>query len=184
MTLSEATELIRPAILGAGGAWVDFGAGAGLFTRALATLLEPPARVVAVDHDARALRRLHESIPQISATGVAIETVVGDFRDMDAIPVLTSARLDGALFANSLHFAPAADRVLGQAVQRLRDGGRIVVIEYDGRPANRWVPHPVPLARLAMLAAEASLQAPRVVGERPSAFGGVLFCAVLELESA
>jgi hypothetical protein len=56
-----------------------------------------------------------------------------------------------------------------------------VIVEYDGRPANRWVPYPLSVARLSEFAAELSLLPPVVLGERPSAYGGIMYAAVLAL---
>ena len=48
--------LLRGGVAGPGGVWADIGAGEGAFTLALADLLGPGARIVAVDRDAGALR--------------------------------------------------------------------------------------------------------------------------------
>lgn len=183
MTLTEAVELIAPAVDPTQSSWADFGAGRGLFTRALAQLLGPPGRIIAVDQDARALAALREAARTSNKPGTEILPIEGDFRNLNAIPALAGISLDGVLFANSLHFARDADRVLADVAQLLPSGGRIVVVEYDGRPANRWVPHPVPVDRLRLLASQARLTAPRVVSERPSTYGGIMYCAVLEQRS-
>jgi SAM-dependent methyltransferase len=136
-----------------------------------------------VDQDARALAALREAARTSNKPGTEILPVEGDFRNLNAIPALARISLDGVLFANALHFAPDADRVLADAAQLLGPSGRIVVVEYDGRPANRWVPYPVPVNRLRLLAGQARLTSPRVVSERPSAYGGIMYCAVLERSS-
>jgi hypothetical protein len=81
--------------------------------------------------------------------------------------------------ANVLHFIPDAAGVLSSVAERLNPGGRVVVIEYEGRRPSRWVPYPVSAARLAELAAAAGLAPPRVVATRPSAYGGELYVAVM-----
>ena len=184
MTLAEAVELIAPATERTPGTWADFGAGTGVFTRALAQLLGPGGRIIAVDRDTRALAALHGAARGTTSPGAEILPVEGDFRTPHAIPALAGLSLDGALFANALHFAPDADRVLADVAHLLPDGGRIVVVEYDGRPASRWVPYPVSVDRLRLLADEAGLTSPRVVSQRPSAYGGIMYCAVLERRSA
>jgi hypothetical protein len=67
--------------------------------------------------------------------------------------------------------------VLRRVAERLASGGRIVVVEYDDRPASRWVPYPVSLARLAQLADEAELRDVRPIGRAESAFGGTMYAA-------
>ena len=174
MRLHEATALIRPAVTGPGGVWADLGAGTGTFSRALAALLGPGGTVYAVDRDRRSLATLDApgSAPADAATVVP---VVADFTAPLALPAL-----DGALLANALHFVRGTDQaaVLGRVAALLRPGGAIVLAEYDRRAASRWVPHPVSPARFAALAAAAGLSAPAVIGERPSAYGGVLYAAV------
>jgi hypothetical protein len=80
--------------------------------------------------------------------------------------------------ANALHFVRDQAAMLTLAASYLGPGGRLVVIEYDHRPASRWVPYPVPAARLAELAADAGLAPPRIVGRRPSAYGGEMYVAL------
>jgi SAM-dependent methyltransferase len=82
------------------------------------------------------------------------------------------------LLANALHFVRDAEPVLARVARAVRPGGRVVIVEYDGRPASRWVPYPLPAERLPRLAARAGLGAVAVVGERPSAFSGRLYAAV------
>ncbi len=180
MRLSEAIELIRPAIPTWGGAWADFGAGTGLFTRALGRVLGPSGRIIAVDRDRRALSELRQMAREHTDAVAEILPVQGDFQSLGSIGELVGVDLDGALFANALHFAPDGGGVLAQVARLLGGGGRIVVVEYDRRPASRWVPYPVSIERLGVLASEAFLEAPRVVGERPSAYGGAMYCAVLD----
>src|SRR5262245_4114906 len=54
----DAIALIRGAVTRPGGLWADLGAGSGMFTRALATLVGPGGTVYAVDNDPGALREL------------------------------------------------------------------------------------------------------------------------------
>ena len=58
--------------------------------------------------------------------------------------------------------------------------GRVVLVEYERRAASRWVPYPIPLARLAALTASAGLTSPSITATRPSAFGGILYVAAAD----
>ena len=170
----DAVDLIAGAIPQLGGTWADLGAGAGTFTRALAELVGPTHRIFAVDRDARAVAAL----TRWAATKAAnVIPVLADFTGLFELPGLGEAKLDGMLFANALHFARDADVVLARLAAWLRPGGRVVVVEYDRRAANPWVPYPIPAARLPALAAAAGLSTPVITATRPSAFGGNLYVA-------
>ncbi|HXI33491.1 MAG TPA: class I SAM-dependent methyltransferase, partial [Gemmatimonadales bacterium] len=106
--------------------------------------------------------------------------LAADFTQPLDLPGLGAAQLDGMLLANALHFVPEGEAVLRRLVERVRPGGRLVVVEYDQRTASRWVPAPIPPARLAQLAAAVHLSAPTITRTRPSAFGGTLYVAVTE----
>lgn len=175
MTDQEAIDFLRPALPdAAGGTWADLGAGTGTFTRALAALLGPGGRVHAVDADDRALAAIRAWAERAGAA-VAVTTLRGDFTRPLALP-----SLDGVVTANALHFAPDAAAVLSLVASYLNPGGRLVLIEYDRRPASRWVPYPVSTERFHELAATAGFTAPQVVGRRPSRYGGELYIAVAE----
>ena len=49
-------------------------------------------------------------------------------------------------------------RRLARLVAWLRPGGRVVLVEYDHRRANPWVPYPIGIAKLPALAKAAQLQ--------------------------
>jgi SAM-dependent methyltransferase len=177
MDVHQATEFLRPAVPAGPQAWADLGAGTGTFSLALLALLGPGSRVLAVDRDPRSLAALRERARREG--GGAVVALEGDLRSPGAIPELAGARLQGALLANALHFVPDPGPVLAQVAGLLLPGGRIVVVEYGGRLANPWVPYPLDPDRLARAAAAASLPEPTVVNRRPSAYGGVMYCAVL-----
>ncbi len=187
MTTEEAKELIRDAVLGPDGepvgrVWADLGSGSGTFSFALAELLGEGGEVVALDREEAAVASLRDGLRARSTSGGAqVLPVLGDFRELDEVDSLTGRSLDGALFANALHFDPDAAGTLQRTARRLGPGGRLVVVEYQDRPPNPWVPHPLPVARLVELARELGLGAPEVVGERPSSYGGVLYCAVIRV---
>lgn len=172
MNDADALDLLRAAVPAADGeAWADLGAGTGVFTRALAALVGPAGRVIAVDRDARALEALLRSV----GSAAPIDVLVGDVTEPLAL-----APLDGVVMANVLHFVADAEGVLSRVAALLEPGGRLVLIEYEGRRPSRWVPHPVDSARFMELAAGAGFTPPRVVARRPSLFGGDIYTAVAE----
>ena len=176
MKLSDARALIATAVPGPGGIWADLGAGEGTFTRALAELLGPSGRIYAVDRDPGALVALRRE----TATMRNVIPFVADFSSLFELPGLGSTPLDGMLLANSLHFIAGANMVLARLVERLRPGGRAVFVEYDRPDPNRWVPYPIPPARLSDLAFHTGLSTPTIVATRSSTYGGDVYVAWAE----
>ena len=172
MDVAAAVELLRPLITGEGGAWADIGAGSGIFTRALARLLGSSGVVYAVDRDRAAVGRL-ESLP-VDPAAARVVAKQGDLTGDLSLP-----KLDGVVLANTLHYVPHTEQAgaLIRIAALLPPAGRLILAEYDGRPANRWVPYPVPMTRLVELAISAGLSRPEVTATQPSSFGGVLYLA-------
>jgi len=160
-----------------GGTWADLGAGEGLFTRALAARLGPSGVVYAIDRDARALAVLRRHAER---EALVVTTVAGDFTADVALPDVRAGELDGLLFANALHYVQDPAAVLARWMRWLTPGGRVVVVEYERRRANPWVPYPLPPERLHEAARAAGLSPPVVTATRPSAFGGDLYVAATD----
>ena len=180
MNARDAVELIADAVPPSGGTWADFGAGRGVFTHALVERIGSAGTVYAIDRDAGALSELRR---RAEKDHLHVIPVRADFTKEFELPGLNGPALDGLLFANALHYVRDAGPVLRTLARLLRDGGRVVVVEYEGRAANPWVPHPIPPSRLQELAAAAGLTSPVVTAIRPSAFGGRLYVAVSERHS-
>lgn len=174
MTEGQAEQLIRGAVP-ARGSWADLGAGAGVFTRALANLVGRDGSVLAVDRDestGSALRALgNES--QSSESLARISVQLGDFT-----APLGVNELDGVLLANALHFVPYPDQapVLRQLALSLKPQGRVVLVEYDRDRGNDWVPYPISRNTINAVAQSAGLSAPIDTGRMRSTFGGELYC--------
>src|SRR5262249_20245476 len=119
------------------------------FARALAHTLGPGTTIYAVDNDPDAIAALERARP---IDGGRIIPILGDFTRALELPGASPGTLDGILLANALHFVPEPARVLQSLAQWLRPGGSVVLVEYDRRRANRWVPYPIEKGRLAELA--------------------------------
>jgi len=160
--------------------WADLGAGRGTFTEALATLLGADGCVIAVDRDPESVRALEQLRDLGGASLAAVVAVHGDFRRLDDIRELRPGELDGALFANALHFVPDAADVLRRTSSYVRPGGRLVVIEYERTAPNPWVPHPLPPEALRAITPRAGFRPAEVVARRPSRYHRRMYCAVAE----
>ena len=176
MDHDDAVAFIRAAVVQTSGVWADLGAGSGVFTRALASLLGPDATVIAVDRDASSLRGLDRAADG-KRRGAEIRTVVGDFTGPLQLPPL-----DGVVLANSLHYVPYADQpnVMRHIASLVVVGSPIVVVEYDRRSANGWVPYPISPTALTSLARDAGLESPpSIIATRPSQYGGTIYSALV-----
>lgn len=165
MDHADHVALLRDAVI-PGGTWADIGAGTGAFTLALADLLGPGGRIVAVDRDGGALREARAAVAS-HFPGVEIDALTADFTRP-----LELSGLDGIVAANSLHFV-AGDRqaaVVAGLATSLRPGGEFVVVEYDADHGNPWVPHPFRFEAFALLAEAAGLVETRRLGWVASRF--------------
>jgi ubiquinone/menaquinone biosynthesis C-methylase UbiE len=177
MDVITAVDLLRPAITVGPATWADIGAGSGVFTLALATILGPDSTVYALDRDANAVRGLRALSRSTEPNVARIVGLRGDLSELPELPPL-----DGAFLGNVLHYIPAATQAetLRQLASTLAENGRLVIAEYDDRPANPWVPHPVSIARLGELAETSGFTSPVIVAAQPSAYGGTLYVARMD----
>lgn len=173
MDHADHVSLLRAAVA-PGGTWADVGAGTGAFTLALAELLGPGGRIVAVDRDRRALLQNAELVAA-RFPDVEIQTLDVDFTDPLELP-----ELDGLVAANVLHFVPRDHQVdvVRALATHLRPGGPFVVVEYDADRGNPWVPHPFRYESWVAIATEAGLTEPRRLERVPSRFLGAIYSAI------
>ena len=172
MDHADHVGLLRAAVE-PGGTWADIGAGEGAFTLALADLLGPGGRIVAVDRNGRALRA-NESSVRAHFPDVRYATLNADLTGPLDLP-----ELDGLVAANSLHYVPR-DRqvpVIRALAAHLRPGGRFVIVEYDADRGNPWVPHPFSYPSWERLAESAGLTDTRRMGRVPSRFLDAIYSA-------
>jgi SAM-dependent methyltransferase len=157
-----------------GQTWADMGAGRGAFTLALADLLGPGTRIVAVDRAARDLAAAALELDR-GFPGIVFTTLVADFEGPLDLPPL-----DGIVAANSLHFSRPERQVdvVAAMAAHLRPGAPFVVVEYDTDRGNPWVPHPFSSNRWGEIAAEAGLIGTTEIGRVPSRFLGAIYAAV------
>lgn len=162
MELSEAIQLIQndhlaqqPQAL-----WADLGCGSGLFTHALAQLLQPGSTIYAVD---RILPVLDAATNQVTIHPLQLDFVT------QPLPFQGS---DGILMANSLHYVADKAALLEQLSAHLKPQANFLIVEYDtDTPVSHWVPYPVSFRSLQQLFANAGYASVQRLGERPSVYG-------------
>jgi len=103
------------------GRLLDIGTGTGR----MATLFAgQSASVVAIDRSAEMLRLARGNLPQEIADKVRF--LAGDF---NALPVATHSA-DTAILHQVLHYAQAPGQVIGEVARTLRDGGRLLIVDF------------------------------------------------------
>lgn len=162
MTLQEAIELIRPAIIPPSGHWADIGAGTGIFTTALREILTE-GKIIALDKNPHVL---FNSNFADTKSKITIEIMEGDFNRTLDLPIL-----DGIVMANALHYAVDHLFVLKNVVKTLKPGGTFILIEYEtDKPNPPWVPNPIPFQSFFDLCNPAGLNDPRIIGTHQSIY--------------
>ncbi len=141
-------------------AWADLGAGDGLFTMALASLLTPGSSITAVDKKVVLLRQITID-PRIELTTIAADFVKDD---------LPLGNLDGILMANGLHFVKDKPVFLQKLRGYLRSGAHMIIVEYDTSQANRWVPYPLTVFGYRSLFADSGFTFWEVIAQTKSRY--------------
>jgi hypothetical protein len=159
MQLPEAISLIQKGIVrhNSPQTWADLGAGKGLFSEALLSILLPGSTIHAVDLHKQPNLQHHPSIIFHQADFV---------KDKLSLPAL-----DGILMANSLHYVQEQVACIQQLKTYLRNGtGEFILIEYDTDSRNQWVPYPVSFARAQTIFGNAGFSTIEKIGEHPSMY--------------
>ncbi|HRI61998.1 MAG TPA: methyltransferase domain-containing protein [Saprospiraceae bacterium] len=174
MELSEAIELIQndPITRQSNALWADLGSGSGLFSFALAHLLQTGSVIYAVDKNPVNFGAWLQPV------GVHLRSLQLDF----VAEPLPFHDLDGILLANSLHYVRDKPALIGKLSASMKPGGRFLVVEYDtDKPVPQWVPYPVSFPSLRRLFENAGYSSVQKLGERPSVFGRArMYAALIE----
>jgi len=163
MQLKEAISLIdhqkfKPAGIQS---WYDLGAGTGIFTIALAHVLEPGSKIVAVDNNLAALQNIPGSVNNTN-----IKTIKQDFTLND----LPYHDFDGILMANSFHYVKDKTGFIQKIKMNLKPLHSFLVVEYDTERPNTWVPYPISFLSLKELFENAGYGSVIKLNERASRY--------------
>ncbi|WP_276502342.1 methyltransferase domain-containing protein [Terrimonas pollutisoli] len=136
MQLKDAIQLLQPAQpqLKNRNRWADLGCGNGLFTKALAHLIDPGGIIYCVDTNQSSFNEIPDQYNE-----QVIEKVQADFVK-DDLPV---ENLTGILMANSLHYVKDKATFFKKLNKYLQKDHYFIIVEYDTSVANRWVPYPL-----------------------------------------
>lgn len=171
MNHDDLVNLLRQGVPAQGGTWADFGCGAGAFTLALAELIVD-GTIHAIDKDAGALGVLEDEM-RSRFPRITLHTHRHDYTKLIALPAL-----DGIVAANTLHFHRDKLPIVHSLKAHLREGGRMLLVEYNIDAGNYAVPHPLPFSAWQTLAAQAGFAHTRLMMTRPSRFLKEIYAAV------
>ena len=172
MDHADHVNLLRKGIPGPGGVWADLGAGRGAFTLALADLIGPSGDIRAIDQDQSALQANARSM-RARFPDLPVQYEVGDYTQPLSLPPL-----DGIVMANTLHFQRDQPTVVRHCRRYLRQGGRLLLVEYNLNRAQIAVPHPVTYPRWRRMARDAGFGHTALLVTRPSRFLREIYAAV------
>lgn len=142
--------------------WLDLGCGTGLFTVALAGNLPAGSKIIAIDKDGKALRKIPDAV-----NDVVIQAMATDFVN-DAWDV---KEVDGILIANALHYVRDKEILLKKLISLMKINGVFLIVEYDRQAANQWVPYPLTIDAAKALFKGIGYPGFHMLNKRPSVFG-------------
>jgi precorrin-6B methylase 2 len=128
-------RLVRALELDSSDVVADIGAGTGYFTFRLSRLV-PHGRVLAVDIDEQMLALITERMRSEGTDNV--QTILGRVDD----PRLPEASVDLALIVDTYHEFSHPEEMLRGIHHGLREGGRLVIVEYRGEDETMDI-HPL-----------------------------------------
>lgn len=130
-----------------GGIWIDAGCGVGAYSIPLATYVD---NVIALDTNTSSLEILEKERNINKIKNISIKN-----KDFNKELKNYNERIDGILFAFSLHFQPDINNVLLNSYEILKEkSGKLVIIEYERHTRVPWVPYPLPEEKMLKLLKE------------------------------
>lgn len=150
--------------------WLDLGCGTGLFTMALANYLPKGSHIIAIDINERSLKQLPSQV-----NGILIDTLKADFINDD----LQVKDADGILMANSLHYVRDKELFLQKLIHFSKTNNLFLLVEYDRKSANQWVPFPMDMGAARDLFRNLGYSNFHILNKKPSVYGNDMYAALI-----
>ncbi|WP_168208770.1 trans-aconitate 2-methyltransferase [Chitinophaga sp. XS-30] len=148
--------------------WADLGCGEGVFSEVLAAILPARSHITGVD-------KMPQLLPAVMGDNVSVSFQEADFvHDALMLPPL-----DGILMANALHFVQEKPALIRKLEHHFAGTKRWIIVEYDHRTPNPWVPYPLPFRDLKQLFLHSGYQKITKTGEQRSVYGGTMYAALI-----
>ena len=175
MEINDAIDFIKPAFPSPQirKVWADLGCGKGVFTHALAMLLQDQSMIYAIDSSRQKFRP--------SLNGNTISFYQMNFEKED----LPLQDLHGILMANSIHYVSEKRTLIRKLKRYLKHEGKLLMIEYEMDTPNPWVPYPVPYEVLSKMLREEGFPQVQLLNMRDSIYGhGKMYVCAAEQKLA
>jgi len=170
MTQAEAIDMISGGVPKGAAHWLDLGAGTGVFTEALATILGTDGTVYAIDRKLELPQRMNHSRHLARVIGTELDFVKDEIAIQQA---------DGILLANSFHYVKDKEKLIAKLKGVLNPDGRFIFVEYDVVTSNQWVPYPIDFTSLRTLMTKMGFSSVSKISERPSVFNRAMMYSAL-----
>jgi hypothetical protein len=148
--------------------WADLGAGEGLFSQALASILNSGSMIHSIDK---------VPVKKIKSPNASVEIrteqidFLNDSLNFDA--------LNGFLMANSIHYVEDKFLLIERLKKKMDASGRIIIVEYDMDVSNAWVPYPLPFSKLVTLFQECGFSSVKKLQEVRSQYHKAMIYSAL-----
>jgi SAM-dependent methyltransferase len=177
MTHQDRINLIRDGVINKTGYWADLGSGDGLFTAALAEILEPPAKVFSIDKDFAALKKQRDWL-KVQYRDIVSYFIAAGFENELPLPPL-----DGVLMANALHYIREKSMFLKRIRKLVKPAATFILVEYNTHISNQWVPFPLTFLEWKILTRNAGYQNTRLLRTQPSIYHKEIYSALTFLKT-
>ncbi|MBN2366838.1 MAG: class I SAM-dependent methyltransferase [Calditrichaeota bacterium] len=125
MNHQERIDFIREGIQTLSGNWADFGSGTGLFTHAIAEILDTRATIFSIDKSRSSLHKQEQKFNGMQNIP-SIHFLYRDFTGSLSLPPLK-----GIIMANALHYIEAKAELISKFLNYLKENGRFILVEYN-----------------------------------------------------
>lgn len=172
MKHSDCVKLLKEGVSSQTRIWAEFGSGNGVFTLALAELINPDGTIYSVDKDERAMKQQKEEM-QRQFPVLEVFYLTADFSKPIDLPTL-----DGILMANALHYIKEKESFILKIRDYLKTDGRFLIVEYNVDRANHWVPYPISFKSWEALTTTCGFTETRLLNTMPSRYHKEIYSAL------
>lgn len=154
------------------GIWVDAASGDGVFAETLIEQSPSTLLVIGLDLRLSAAERFRNAVCRVVNKGIALQADISS-----PLPVRS---VDGILVANGLHFFQEKQQaeILENFAQALKDGGSLIIVEYNTARPTAAVPFPIPLQSMDRLLTTSGFEQAKNTSRVKSSYLGEMYAVL------